>query len=136
MRRFYIASHGDFSKGIKHSLEMIAGHSAAAVHTYSLYPGESAVDFFGELKKKAEQAPEDEFILMGDLFAASVVTAMMGLTVLENVIVFSGVNLNLALELMLAGSEKLTDEKIQVIIRNARQGIQRVHIEEIENDDF
>ena len=37
---------------------------------------------------------------------------------------------------MLAGSEKLTDEKIQVIIRNARQGIQRVHIEEIENDDF
>ena len=31
MRRFYIASHGDFSKGIKHSLEMIAGHSAAAV---------------------------------------------------------------------------------------------------------
>ncbi|HHX0196024.1 TPA: PTS sugar transporter subunit IIA [Enterococcus faecalis] len=81
MRRFYIASHGDFSKGIKHSLEMIAGHSAAAVHTYSLYPGESAVDFFGELKKKAEQAPEDEFILMGDLFGASVVTAMMGLTV-------------------------------------------------------
>lgn len=115
---------------------MIAGHSAAAIHTYSLYPGESAVDFFGELKKKAEQAPEDEFILMGDLFGASVVTAMMGLTVLENVIVFSGVNLNLALELMLAGSEKLTDEKIQVIIRNARQGIQRVHIEEIENDDF
>ncbi|WP_243155640.1 hypothetical protein [Enterococcus faecalis] len=52
MRRFYIASHGDFSKGIKHSLEMIAGHSAAAIHTYSLYPGESAVDFFGELKKK------------------------------------------------------------------------------------
>ena len=39
---------------------------------------------------------------MGDLFGASVVTAMMGLTVLENVIVFSGVNLNLALELMLA----------------------------------
>ncbi|WP_239691138.1 hypothetical protein [Enterococcus faecalis] len=73
---------------------------------------------------------------MGDLFGASVVTAMMGLTALENVIVFSGVNLNLALELMLAGSEKLTDEKIQVIIRNARQGIQRVHIEEIENDDF
>ena len=120
---------------IKHSLEMIAGHSAAAVHTYSLYPGESAVDFW-RVKKKAEQAPEDEFILMGDLFGASVVTAMMGLTVLENVIVFSGVNLNLALELMLAGSEKLTDEKIQVIIRNARQGIQRVHIEEIENDDF
>ena len=98
MRRFYIASHGDFSKGIKHSLEMIAGHSAA-VHTYSLYPGESAVDFW-RVKKKAEQAPEDEFILMGDLFGASVVTAMMGLTVLENVIVFSGVNLNLALELM------------------------------------
>lgn len=91
---------------------------------------------FWRVKKKAEQAPEDEFILMGDLFGASVVTAMMGLTVLENVIVFSGVNLNLALELMLAGSEKLTDEKIQVIIRNARQGIQRVHIEEIENDDF
>ncbi len=51
MRRFYIASHGDFSKGIKHSLEMIA-RSAAAIHTYSLYPGEGAVDFFGELKRK------------------------------------------------------------------------------------
>ncbi len=38
---------------------------------------------FWRVKKKAEQAPEDEFILMGDLFGASVVTAMMGLTVLE-----------------------------------------------------
>lgn len=53
---------------------------------------------------------------MGDLFGVSVVIVMMGLIVFENVIVFFGVNLNLVLEFMLVGLEKLIDEKIQVII--------------------
>ncbi len=136
MRRLYIASHGDFSKGIKHSLEMIAGNAAAAVSTYSLYPGESAVDFTQTLKKKIAQAPEDEFVLMGDLFGASVVNALLELSTFENVIVLSGMNLNLALEILLASPEKLTEEKIQEIIQNAQQGIQRVSIEHVENDDF
>ena len=87
MRRFYIASHGDFSKGIKHSLEMIAGHlQLPFIHIVCIQVKVQLI--FWRVKKKAEQAPEDEFILMGDLFGASVVTAMMGLTVLENVIVF------------------------------------------------
>lgn len=55
---------------------------------------------------------EDEFIFMGDLFGVSVVIVMMGLIVFENVIVFFDVNLNLVLEFMLVGLEKLIDEKI------------------------
>ena len=51
MRRFYIASHGDFSKGIKHSLEMIAGHSAVPfIHIVCIQVKVQLI--FGELKSR------------------------------------------------------------------------------------
>lgn len=54
MRRFYIVLYGDFFKGIKYLLEMIVGYFVVVIYIYSLYLGESVVDFFGELKKKVE----------------------------------------------------------------------------------
>ena len=51
MRRFYIASHGDFSKGIKHSLEMIAGHlQLPFIHIVCIQVKVQLI--FGELKRK------------------------------------------------------------------------------------
>ncbi|MBP2098205.1 PTS sugar transporter subunit IIA [Enterococcus rivorum] len=136
MRKIYIATHGDFSKGLKHSLEMIVGEAAKEIQTFSLYPWESATDFSEKLKKELAQNKVDDYILLGDLFGASVVNALLETTAFKNVILISGVNLNLALELLLAGPERLTEEEIQEIIFQAQQGIRRVTIENLENEEF
>ncbi|WP_086314392.1 PTS system, mannose-specific IIA component [Enterococcus sp. 7F3_DIV0205] len=136
MRKIYIATHGDFSKGLKHSLEMIAGDSAKEIETFSLYPGASAADFAQKLMKELSLNDEDEYIILGDLFGASVVNALLETTSFEHVRLLAGVNLNLALELLLAGPSKLTDEELEEIIVNAQQGIRRVTIEKLENEEF
>lgn len=136
MRKIYIATHGDFSKGLKHSLEMITGDSAKEIETFSLYPGASAADFAKQLMKELSLNAEDEYIILGDLFGASVVNSLLETTAFENVVLLAGVNLNLALEIILAGPNKLTDQELQQIVLNAQQGIRRVMIEKIENEDF
>ncbi|WP_348920979.1 PTS sugar transporter subunit IIA [Enterococcus rotai] len=136
MRKIYIATHGDFSKGLKHSLEMITGDSAKEIETFSLYPGASAADFAKQLMKELSLNTEDEYILLGDLFGASVVNSLLETTAFENAVLLAGVNLNLALEIVLAGPNKLNDQELQQIVLNAQQGIRRVMIEKIENEDF
>lgn len=133
MREVIIATHGDFSKGIKHSLQMIAGTSADAIETYQLRPGESAVDFAESLSK--ELNPEKDYLILGDLFGASVVNSFVPLTQNSNVFLVSGVNLNLALEFLLTPG-KLTEELVEQVITNAREGIKRVTLVEEDNDDF
>lgn len=136
LRNIYIATHGNFSKGLKNSLEMIVGESAKKIQTYSLYPGESAVDFAQKLRLEIEQNTEIEHVILGDLFGASVVTSLIELVEYPNVILFSGVNLNLALEVVLAGSETLTDVRIYEMLINARQGCMRVKIVTTEDEEF
>ena len=133
MRHMIIATHGDFSKGIKQSLQMIAGESADEVITYQLKPGESASDFAAELSEK--MVSDHQYLILGDLFGASVVNSFVPLTNHENVFVISGVNLNLALEFLLTPGE-LTDELVNNVIQNAQEGIKRVRIIEEDNDDF
>lgn len=133
MREMIIATHGDFSKGIKQSLQMIAGNSADVIETYQLTPGESAADFAESLSKKLN--PKNDYLILGDLFGASVVNSFIPLTQEENVFLVSGVNLNLALEFLLTPG-KLTDELVEQVITNAREGIKRVTLIEEDNDDF
>lgn len=133
MRQMIIATHGDFSKGIKQSLQMIAGESADEIITYQLRPGESASDFAEELSKNL--ASDKQYLILGDLFGASVVNSFVPLTQEQNVFLVSGVNLNLALEFLLTPGE-LTEDLVDTVISNARDGIKRVQLIEEDNDDF
>lgn len=136
MRQVIIATHGDFSKGLKHSLEMIVGEAAAKIVTYSLYPGASASDFAQELLKTIQSNQEIEYVILADLYGASVVNSLVELSDQQNVRVISGVNLNLALELMLTSEERLSDAQLAQIILNAQEGIKEVKILAVENDEF
>lgn len=134
MREMIIATHGDFSKGIKQSLQMIAGSPADAIQTYQLRLGESATDFADTISKNINS--EKDYLILGDLFGASVVNSFIPLTQESNVFLISGVNLNLALEFLLTPG-KLTDELVEQIIKNAREGIKRVTlVVEEENEEF
>lgn len=97
MKKVVIASHGDFSKGLLSSIEMIIGKQNS-LKTYSLYPGESPDEFVKDIEN--EMSNDDEYIILTDLLGGSVHTAMMSLCKYKNIHIISGVSLNLALEIL------------------------------------
>lgn len=135
MRKIILASHGEFSKGLLDSVKMIVGDLANCVSSYSLYPGQSASDFALELEKTILEDKECEYIILSDLYGASVCTAMLRLTNLHNVNLFSGMNLNMVLELLTRFSDKLTAGDVEELVKESRMGIQSVTLQIKEEEE-
>ena len=95
MSRVIFASHGGLSKGMKDSVSMIVGDLAKDVETYSLLPGQNPEDFYQEVLKEAKES-EEQIVILCDIKGGSVHTALSKLAVLDNVMVFSGMNMGLA----------------------------------------
>lgn len=135
MSRVIFASHGGLSKGMKDSVSMIVGDLAKDVETYSLLPGENPEDYYQELYKQANESNEHILVLC-DIKGGSVHTALSKLAVLDNVVVFSGMNMGLALDIVLRHAH-LSEEELQEIIENARDGITMMkELNQVENEDF
>jgi mannose/fructose-specific phosphotransferase system component IIA len=135
MSRVIFASHGGLSKGMKDSVTMIVGDLAKNVETYSLLPGENPEDYYQELYKQANESNE-QILVLCDIKGGSVHTALSKLAVLDNVVVFSGMNMGLALDIVLKHAH-LSEEELQEVIENARDGITMMkELNKIENEDF
>ena len=135
MSRVIFASHGGLSKGMKDSVTMIVGDLAKNVETYSLLPGENPEDYYQELYKQANESNE-QILALCDIKGGSVHTALSKLAVLDNVVVFSGMNMGLALDIVLKHAH-LSEEELQEVIENARDGITMMkELNKIENEDF
>lgn len=135
MSRVIFASHGGLSKGMKDSVSMIVGDLAKDVETYSLLPGENPEDYYQELYKQANESNE-QILVLCDIKGGSVHTALSQLAVLDNVVVFSGMNMGLALDIVLRHAH-LSEEELQEIIENARDGITMMkELNQVENEDF
>ena len=135
MSRVIFASHGGLSKGMKDSVSMIVGDLAKDVETYSLLPGENPEDYYQELYKQANESNE-QILVLCDIKGWSVHTALSKLAVLDNVVVFSGMNMGLALDIVLRHAH-LSEEELQEIIENARDGITMMkELNQVENEDF
>ncbi len=135
-RQVILASHGEFSKGLKDSLRMILGELAEGVRSYSLYPGENANDFKEELEKEIQADSDTEFVILTDVFGGSVCNALTMLTVYENVRLFAGMNFNMAVE-ALTESVPLDEESIKGILEAAKEGAIQVTLnKEEEEEDF
>lgn len=135
MSRVIFASHGGLSKGMKDSVSMIVGDLAKDIETYSLLPGENPEDYYQELYKQANESNE-QILVLCDIKGGSVHTALSKLAVLDNVVVFSGMNMGLALDIVLRHAH-LSEEELQEIIENARDGITMMkELNQVENEDF
>lgn len=135
MSRVIFASHGGLSKGMKDSVTMIVGDLAKNVETYSLLPGKNPEDYYQELYKQANESNE-QILVLCDIKGGSVHTALSKLAVLDNVVVFSGMNMGLALDIVLRHAH-LSEEELQEIIENARDGITMMkELNQVENEDF
>lgn len=137
MRNIVIATHGDLAKGLVHALTMIAGTQAESIQVYGLYPGASAETFAEEIAQTLCQNKDDEVIVLTDLYGASVSNAMLHLATHERVQVITGVNLGLALAVLLDSSATLEEIDLQALVTEAQQGIQILQLDKsCENDDF
>lgn len=123
LKKILLASHGDLSNGMYDSVKMIIGEQALEqVSTFSLKPGESALDFAETFRKEIESAPGDDFIMIADVLGGSVHTALTQLLVLPNVILFSGMNMGLVLDALL-GEDKIDDAWAEKLSIAAGKGI-------------
>ncbi len=123
MRKVIIASHGEFSIGLKHSASMIIGDLAKDICTYSLYPSETPNDFKEEIQIEIVENPDQEFVFLCDIKGGSVHTTLSQLSIYPNVKVFSGTNLNLVLDIMLSFPNALDENSETALLDNAKEGI-------------
>ena len=123
MAKIILASHGGLSKGMKDSVSMIVGDLAKNVETYSLLPGENPEDFYQEVLKEAKEC-EEQILILCDIKGGSVHTALSKLAVLDNVMVFSGMNMGLALDAVMKSSgQNLELADANNLIESAKEGI-------------
>lgn len=124
LKNVVLASHGELSKGMLDSLRLITGeNSVKYVRTYSLLPGESAIDFAKLLEEEIVQHPEHEYIIISDVFGGSVHGALMQILQHDNMMLFTGMNMPLVLEIV-TQQGTVNEEKATHICKNASSGIQ------------
>lgn len=128
-----IASHGTLAQGVQSAVNIIVGDNDTTI--INAYVDESN---FKEVLKEYF-ANHDEVCVLTDLFGGSVNQEIMQYMKGKNIHVITGVNLSLALEIILTNkNDVLTEEKIMQIIEVARQQILYIN-KELENqvmDDF
>lgn len=137
-RKIILASHGDFAKGLLSAANLICGDLSYEIETYSLLPGMSADDFTEDIRKKIESLSEDkcEYIILTDLYGASVCNSLYQLIDIKNVKLFSGFNLGMLLMILLEFPQKIGDAEAEQIVAEAREGIKYLKKEEFINEEF
>lgn len=136
-RKIVLASHCTLAKGLKETAVMIVGEMAQDIKVFSLEPGHHPDEFVEAIRSEIETNKEDEYVILTDIFGASVCTAMTQLLNNENVVLFSGMNLNLLLSVLVEYPNKLTEEDIERIICDAKGGIRNLSLSaELDDEDF
>lgn len=137
MAKIILASHGELSKGMLNSLQMIVGDLANGIETYSLYPGENPNDYALNLKEKIKR-DDNHYIIICDVKGGSVYNAILQMCIDEDVDILSGMNMSMVLELVIANHSGVLD--IQQVIYNAKEGItlenREILNKKIDEEDF
>jgi fructoselysine and glucoselysine-specific PTS system IIA component len=131
-RKYLIATHGTFSKGVKSSLNMIIGD------TESLYIIEAYVNNEVNIEDQIklvldEVGDEDELIIFSDIMGGSVTNQLLQQALKPNTHIISGFNLPLLIEIILANTETPITEVIDDAIINAKE--QMVYINKLINSN-
>ncbi len=136
MRKIILASHGTMAAGLADTLRMIIGDMAEGITVYSLMPGEAADTFAEKLAEEIAESADTEYVILADLYGASVCTALSRLTSYSNVWLFSGMNLSMLLSVCVEYREPLDDSGVREILDAAKAGISNIDLKMTENDEF
>lgn len=123
MRHYVLASHAYFAKGLVSAMELIIGKSEN-LSSYSGYiDGDTTfVEMIKEEVRKYVAAGE-EVIIMTDIFGGSVNNELTELITLPNVHLITGVNLILAMSVILNDGQDDPSSFIPRLIEEAKEGM-------------
>jgi len=122
MRKFLIATHGSFAKGVKSSLDIIMGQTEN-VFLIEAYVSENK-SIEEELNVVLKNVNEnDELIVFTDLMGGSITNQILRQALRENIHIVSGFNLPLLLDVLLAHADTPATEIIETSINNAKDQI-------------
>ena len=132
-RVLVFASHGKLAEGLVDSATMILGRISDPYRIYSLQPGNSTEDFARQMEENIRKQPTTEYVILTDLYGASVFQALYSLVKYSNVTLFTGMNLNLVLAVCLQSADSL---EVCRLVEESRAGIQcvEVNVQEREED--
>lgn len=140
IKKIIIASHGNLAEGYKNTLGIIAG-TIENLEVMSFYNGKDNYDaeineIFDNLKDN------DQLIVCTDIKYGSInqlFVRKVGKVCSKNIMIISGINLPLILEII-TYKEIITKEKLQQMIESARKELLQVDIEALicncDNDEL
>jgi PTS system mannose-specific IIA component len=138
-RKLVIASHGDFARGALDAATLISGEADCEVSVFCMQYGQAPVDFASKLESEITMEPEKEFVIMTDLFGASICNALYPLARFSNVKLFTDFNLRLLIEVMTDYKDPLSRADMDTIAAGNREYLQALHYREsdkFESEDF
>ncbi len=136
-KKVILASHGELSRGMMHSVQMIVGQNED-LSCMGMMPGEHYQPMVDKVREMAEQNPQTQFIVITDLFGGSVCNGMTMLAGYPNVKVLTGMNMGLVINVLLTPGA-LTEEQLAEIIGESREAlleVQPVQPDEGEDEFF
>lgn len=124
MNKYFLISHNEYAQGLKNALEMITGKQEN-LFAFGLMPGGHPDELISQIEEKIGE--EDKVIILGDIAGGSMCNAAMRLTQKSNVSLVSGMNLPLAMEIILM--QPSTKAELDKILSSAREGIRMLELE-------
>jgi PTS system mannose-specific IIA component len=128
-RKLIVASHGSFARGAVDAAILISGEPDYELSIFCMQYGETPLDFASELEAEIVQEPDREFVIMTDLFGASICNAMYPLTRFPNVKLFTDFNLRLLIELMADYKEPLEPADMDALVAGNRECLRALRFE-------
>jgi len=119
-----LISHNDFAEGLRKALEMIMGN-LSQLKAYGLQEGENPDLLIQKIRQ--EIAPSEQVIILADIFGGSMCNSALRLLDMENVTLVAGMNLPLAMEIILMKPK--TKEALDDLIEHVKSGIKRVELD-------
>lgn len=132
-KKVILASHGELSKGMMHSVQMIAGKNEDLT-CMGMMPGEHYQPMVDAVEKEVTENPEVQYIILTDLYGGSVCNGMTMLAGYPNVRLLTGMNMGLVINLLLTPG-KISDELLDEIIEESRNSLKKVEPVQVKEEE-
>ncbi|KRL11383.1 PTS sugar transporter subunit IIA [Schleiferilactobacillus perolens] len=131
MTRIIFISHNKLAEGMQKAVEMIAGPQPH-VESYGLMPGQRPDDIVAHIRQSIKA--DEQVLILADLVGGSMCNAAMTLLDLPNVQLIGGMNLALALQVVL--TPPASADEINHVIKQAQTNVQHVILKKVKDDSF
>lgn len=126
MKQILIATHGKMASGIRYTAELIVGRSAEITTIDAYVNPEDDVE--EQFRKYFQAHQNDRIFVFTDLQGGSVNQKLMAYAENDRVMLITGTNLAILIQVMLA-DENLTRRELEIYIQDARQELRLMNAE-------